>query len=194
MNEIMVHLVGNVATPATLRMTNGGRPVTSFRLAATPRRYDTVQGWQDLPTSYVTVTCWNGLAENAALSFKVGEPVVAVGRLKVREWEREGRKGQEVEVEALGLGHDLHRGVSIYKKLARARTAEDTGTVLDPSEVPAEPDAPDEDLVEPEEDLPGLDGARLDGARLDRAELDRAELDPVDLDPADPDRASVRAA
>jgi single-strand DNA-binding protein len=162
-NEIRVDLQGNVATKPTLRTTPTGRLVTSFRLAATPRRFDAELGWQDLPTSWLTVSCWNGLAENAAICLAVGDPVLVVGRLRVRDWERDGRRGQEVEVEALGLGHDLHRGVTVFRKVAPRRR-------------------PDEAAVDPT-------AADASGGAEPRASVG---VDPGDepLDPFDPDTPS----
>ena len=118
MNDIEVQLVGNVVTAPELRLTKGGRSVTSFRLASAPRVPDGIGGWRDGDTSFMTVTCWNATAENVVLSFKKGHRVLLFGTLKIAEWEKEGRKGREVEIDATHIGHDLQHGMSIYRKLA----------------------------------------------------------------------------
>jgi len=100
--------------------TTRGTPVASFRLASTPRVYDRSQGgWVDGPTTYVTVMCWRGLAENAASSLHKGEPVVVHGKLRIETWKNDERSGLAVEVEAQTIGHDLSRGVSAFRRSRR---------------------------------------------------------------------------
>ena len=89
MNDIEVQLVGNVVTAPELRLTKGGRSVTSFRLASAPRVPDGIGGWRDGETSFMTVTCWNATAENVVLSFKKGHRVLLFGTLKIAEWEKD---------------------------------------------------------------------------------------------------------
>ena len=120
MNEIPVTLVGNVVTDVSGALTPGGAEVAWFRLASTPRRYDRSSGrWVDGDTSYVRVSCWRGLARNVVASLSKGDPVVVTGRLRVREWEREDRRGIAVEVDASAVGHDLARGVSAFRRPPR---------------------------------------------------------------------------
>jgi single-strand DNA-binding protein len=114
-NDIWVGVAGNVATTPKTAVTANGHTVTSFRLASSVRRQDKGTGeWHDEPPSYVTVVCWRRLAQNVTVSVKLGQPLVVYGRLKVRDWERDGRKGTTVEVEASAVGHDLSRGTSVW--------------------------------------------------------------------------------
>jgi len=116
-NEIPVTLVGNVVTDVSGALTPGGAEVAWFRLASTPRRYDRASArWVDGDTSYVRVSCWRALARNVVVSLSKGDPVVVTGRLRVREWEREDRRGIAVEVDASAVGHDLSRGVSAFTR------------------------------------------------------------------------------
>ena len=120
MNEIPVTLVGNVVTDVSAATTAGGAEVAWFRLALTPRRFDRATArWVDGETSYVRVSCWRGLARNVVASITKGDPVVVTGRLRVREWEREERRGIAVEVDASAVGHDLSRGVSAFRRPPR---------------------------------------------------------------------------
>ena len=77
-------------------------PITSFRLGSTTRRYDrSVGGWVDGETTWVTVTCFRGLARNVAKSIAKRDRVVVHGRLRVRLWRRDdGEHRTSVEVEA----------------------------------------------------------------------------------------------
>jgi single-strand DNA-binding protein len=116
-NEIWTSVVGNVATQPKTALTNNGHVVSSFRLASSVRRFDKVRReWVDDEPSYITVVCWRRLAENIASSVSKGQPVVVHGRLKVKEWENDGRKGTTVEIEASAVGHDLSLGTSMWAK------------------------------------------------------------------------------
>jgi single-strand DNA-binding protein len=120
MNETMISISGNVATDLRFVRSERGTSLVSFRLASTPRRYDRSQGgWVDGRTTYVTVVCWRSLAENVAASVHKGDPVVVIGRLRVEAWERDGRTGTTVEVEAQAVGHDLMRGTSAFRRSRR---------------------------------------------------------------------------
>lgn len=137
MYETTVTLVGNAATAVEYRETTAG-PVARFRMAVTPRRWDRQNsGWSDGPTSFYTVFAWRGLAANLSGSLSVGDPVLVHGRLRVREVdpigpagehrEREGHGGPGgdggrrtfVDVDALAVGHDLNRGTSAFRRVAR---------------------------------------------------------------------------
>lgn len=132
MNETYVTVIGNVASDVRFATTDGGVAVASFRVASTPRRY-AQSGWTDGPTSYVTVKCWRGLAENANSSLAKGHPVVVHGRQTVRPWEREdGRTGTSVDIDADALGHDLRWGTTTFAKTKRAAQERDgTETAAD---------------------------------------------------------------
>ena len=114
----MITVVGNVATEPELRLTNTGKRVVSFRLAATERRYDkALQGWRDGDTVFWTVTCWRNTGDNVLDSVHKGEPLMVHGRLRIRGYEtKDGGRGSAHEIEAQALGHDLARGVSHFTK------------------------------------------------------------------------------
>jgi single-strand DNA-binding protein len=116
MNQIQVSVTGNVATPPRHAITPTGVAVTDFRLACTPRRKDKDGVWGDGPTSWVTVSCFRRLAEHAASSLAVGDPVLVLGRLEVKENEREGRTYKDASVIATTLGHDLTRGTTAFTR------------------------------------------------------------------------------
>jgi single-strand DNA-binding protein len=123
MNEPTVTMSGNVAQDVRHVTTDQGVPITSFRLASTRRQYDRAAGrWVDGETTFVNVTCWRALADHVRASISKGDPVVVIGRLRVRAWEREGYKGNAVEIDAYTVGHDLTRGTSAFRR-AQARPA-----------------------------------------------------------------------
>ncbi|WP_281278591.1 single-stranded DNA-binding protein [Streptomyces tateyamensis] len=115
-------MIGNVASPVNYAQTSSGVPTANFRLATTERRYDRARGeWVDGDTNWVTVIAWRRLATNVVSSLSKGEPVVVSGRLRVREWEDEGKRRTAVEVDARVVGHDLGRGTSAFRWAVHAR-------------------------------------------------------------------------
>ena len=120
MNDTQMTIVGNVVDAPKLRRTKSGHWVANFRVASTPRRYDSAQGaWVDGDTLFVTVTAWRALGENAAESLRKGHPVVVVGRYCQREYEKDEALKTTYELEATALGHDLSRGVTRFEKVNR---------------------------------------------------------------------------
>jgi single-strand DNA-binding protein len=123
-NEIEVTVVGNVASDVSHKETEGGPPVAWFRLASSTRYYDRRrEQWADGDTSWFTVYCRRELADHVASSVAKGEPVVVTGRVRIREWERDGRKGTTVGIEARTVGHDLCRGTSAFQRRSRGPAA-----------------------------------------------------------------------
>lgn len=149
MNEMQVALCGYVASVPKLGQTKAGRFVTNMRVGVTPRRLDRVTGqWSDGDTSYMTVTCWRGLANNVAACLRKGDPVVVKGRMRIREYEdKEGKSRTVVEVDASTIGHDLTRGVAHFVRTRRSpgdapAAGEQPGGGW-PAGLPAEPEPED---------------------------------------------------
>lgn len=114
-------IVGRVATDPTHGQTGGGVPVTNFRLASTHRRFDpATQEWTDSGTNWFSVAAFRQLGENVRASLRTGDSVIVTGRLKVREWESNGRHGTSVDIEADAVGHDLRWGTTAYRPRARS--------------------------------------------------------------------------
>lgn len=85
--------------------------VASFRLGATERKYDRDERvWIDGPTNWFTVSAYRQLASHASCSIKKGQPVIVVGRLRIRQWEKDGKQFTSTEIDAEALGHDLMWG------------------------------------------------------------------------------------
>ncbi|MFJ2646521.1 single-stranded DNA-binding protein [Streptomyces sp. NPDC087420] len=120
MNDTVVTVVGNVATGVEFRESATGG-VARFRFAVSARRWDRQkETWADGPTSFYTVWAWRTLGANLAASVSVGEPLVVHGRLRVREEERDGQWRTFVDIDAVAVGHDLTRGTSAFRRVARA--------------------------------------------------------------------------
>lgn len=96
----------------------GETSVATFRLAATPRRFDKkVADWVDAPTQWYTVKAWRNLAHNVGYSIRRGDAVIVHGRLIANTWTtREGQEVTTMEIEATMVGHDLNRGITQLQK------------------------------------------------------------------------------
>jgi len=118
-------IVGRVATDPTQSQTGGGVPVTNFRLASTHRRFDSAtQEWTDSGTNWFSVAAFRQLGENVKASLRTGDSVIVTGRLKIRDWESNGRHGTSVDIDADAIGHDLRWGTTAYRPRSRSATGE----------------------------------------------------------------------
>ncbi|MFD9092385.1 single-stranded DNA-binding protein [Streptomyces collinus] len=154
MNETMVCVVGNVATPPVYRELAAG-PSTRFRMAVTSRYWDREKSaWTDGHTNFFTVWANRLLASNVMGSVEVGQPVIVQGRLKVRSEQREGQQNWvSADIDAVAIGHDLGRGTTVFRRVARPETA----SAAAPAAPRPEPDRPEPDWETPVADAP--DGA-----------------------------------
>lgn len=76
---------GYLGQAPTLRFTSGGNPVAEFRVGVN-RRTQRDGEWIDAPTTWLTVTAFGQLAENAAESLDKGDPVSVRGELITEAW------------------------------------------------------------------------------------------------------------
>ena len=119
MNEPFVTLQGWVGNDVVYRDTRDGG-VANFRVGSTPRIRKRNGDWVDGRTSWFSVSCWRGLAENVRGSVKKGEPVLVHGRLRTDVWKREdGDVSTTYVVDALYVGHDLSRGTATFTRSTR---------------------------------------------------------------------------
>ena len=139
MNEAQVFVAGYVAREPKFRTTHNGYSYTSLRVGYTPRRMDRDSGeWSDSGTSFVTVFCWRGLADNVATCVRKGDPVLIKGKLQVRPYtDKDGAARVAVEIEASSIGHDLARGVANFQRAHRpagGTAAERAASAVPPGE------------------------------------------------------------
>ncbi|HJC29664.1 MAG TPA: single-stranded DNA-binding protein [Candidatus Dietzia intestinipullorum] len=101
-----ITVVGNMVADPELRFTPSGAAVSNFRIASTPRRFDSQSNqWVDGEALFLTCNVWRQAAENVAESLQKGMRVIVNGRLRQRSFEtREGeqRTVYEIEVDEVG--------------------------------------------------------------------------------------------
>ena len=133
MNETFVTFQGWVGNEVVHRETPQGN-VANLRVGSTPRIRKRGGEWVDGQTSWFSVTCWRGLADNVRDSIRKGDQVFVHGRLRTDVWEREdGQTSVTYVVEATTVGHDLTRGTGTFLRSARPErvdTEEETNAVL----------------------------------------------------------------
>ncbi|MFF1829552.1 single-stranded DNA-binding protein [Paenarthrobacter sp. NPDC058040] len=117
MNDI-VTLRGFVASEVKSSTTARGTSTASFRLGTTERRYDRASStWVDGNTNWYTVQSFRYLAGHVGCSIKKGQRVIVVGRLRLRQWEHEGKIYHVAEVDAESVGHDLMWGSANFTRM-----------------------------------------------------------------------------
>lgn len=111
-----ITVVGNITEPE-FKVTADGLQILNFRIGSNERRFDkSEEKWVEGPTSWYGVSVFRGLAEHGRRSFRKGDRVVVSGRLRIREWETETKKGIAAEIEADALGHDLRWGTTTFHR------------------------------------------------------------------------------
>ena len=100
---------GLIATTPRHIVSGDGLDIVSFRLVSASRRFDAESGsWKDDQTNWFTVSAFRKLAVNSASALKKGDRIMALGRLKIRDWDNGERSGTAVEIDADSIGLDLN--------------------------------------------------------------------------------------
>ena len=104
-----ITVVGNIVADPELRFTPSGAAVANFRIASTPRRFNSqTNQWEDGEGLFLTCNVWRQAAENVAEPLQKGMRVIVNGRLRQRSYEtREGEKRTVYEVEVDEVGPSL---------------------------------------------------------------------------------------
>ncbi|MDP5225636.1 MULTISPECIES: single-stranded DNA-binding protein [Arthrobacter] len=138
---------GFVAGDVRPGTTNGGVNTASFRMGSTDRHYDrATQQWVDGETNWFTVQAYRQLAGNIAGSLKKGQRVVVMGRLKLRQWENDGKTYHSAQIEAESIGHDLSWGTANYQRNSSAQAPAPAAV---PARDPSDPIEVDGQRIDP---------------------------------------------
>ena len=146
---------GFVATEIKSSTTPGGVATASFRIGSNSRRFDKQSGtWGDGHTNWFTVQGYRHLAGSMGCSIRKGQPVIVVGKLKIRSWEKDGRVYYSHVIDADAVGHDLTWGTANF---IRSSTKPILSLVDQEAPIDAEPrsgaDGPFDEPEDSEEDL-----------------------------------------
>lgn len=101
-----ITLVGNLVAEPELRYTPSNSQVANFRVASTPRRFNSqTNQWEDGEALFLSCAVWHQAAENVANSLHKGMRVIVTGRLRQRSYEDkngERRTVFEIDVDEVG--------------------------------------------------------------------------------------------
>lgn len=91
-----VNIIGNITRDVELRHIASGTAVTEIGVAVT-ERVKRKDEWVE-ETQFVDVTLWGRLAEVAAEYLTKGSQVYIGGKLKLDQWEKDGKKYSKLKV------------------------------------------------------------------------------------------------
>lgn len=119
--DTQITIVGNLVADPELRFTTQGAAVASFRVASTPRRYNSQSNqWEDGDALFLQCNVWRQAAENVAESLTKGSRVIVSGRLRQRSYEtRDGERRTVFEVEVDDVGPSLKYATASVTKVKR---------------------------------------------------------------------------
>lgn len=95
-----VILVGNVGADPEVRALDGGAKVARIRLATTERIYNKEKNETKELTEWHSITLWRGLAEVVDKYIRKGAQIYIEGKLRTREYEKNGVKCYATEIVA----------------------------------------------------------------------------------------------
>lgn len=155
MNDIIT-IRGTIGTDPKQIQTATGLDITTFRIASNHRRFDREKGeWIEGETNWYGVSAYRALARNCANSLRKGDPVVVIGKIKIRAWESAEKKGLAIEIDADAIGHNLMFGTGTFTRTARkadADKADDSTLGPDDANADATPDDAHEATMSAAED------------------------------------------
>ncbi len=93
-----VILIGNLGVDPETRFTQGGAPVTNFRLATSEQWRDRQSNEMRERTEWHSVVCFGRLAEIAGEYLRKGSKVYIEGALRTSSWEADGQTRYKTEI------------------------------------------------------------------------------------------------
>ena len=95
-----VILLGNVGQDPEVRTLESGVKVVRLRLATTERIFNRQTNESTDHTEWHTITLWRGLADVADKFVRKGSQIYIEGRIRSREWEKDGQRHFGIEIVA----------------------------------------------------------------------------------------------
>lgn len=94
-----VHLIGNLCNDPEVRYTPKGTAVGGFNLAIN-ESFKKEDGTYRDEVTFLEVEVWGRQAETCKQYLTKGSPVFIEGRLKLEQWEKDGKKCSKLKVRA----------------------------------------------------------------------------------------------
>ena len=119
-----ITVVGTVVADPELRFTPSGAAVANWTVAANERKRAENGEWIDGAATFLRCSAWRQMAENVAESLSRGTRVVVTGRLRQRDYEKEGVKRTTFELDVDEVAPSLKWATA---KVTRTSTGRDGG-------------------------------------------------------------------
>ena len=146
-----VILVGNLGKDPEVRHLESGVPVASFSVATSESYNDKNTGEKKTVTEWHNVVLWRGLAEVAEKYLHKGDQVYIEGKLRTRQWEKDGVTRYSTEI----VGENMTMLGGRPKPEGAAATPAATSAPVSQPVSPSQPAAPKADTSQAEvDDLP----------------------------------------
>lgn len=101
-----------VGTAPQIVATTKNRFFTHFRIACTERYRNGEGNWVVGSTTWLTAKAWDRLAQHLSASLRIGDAVVACGRLQTEQWfDREGKTRESLVLNLTSIGPDLNHTI-----------------------------------------------------------------------------------
>jgi len=119
-----ITLTGRLVTDPELKFGASGIPILKARVVTSGRK-KTDEGWQDVDTTFWSVSAFRQLAENVAESLSKGDEVIVVGKVKAREYQTpEGEKRSITEITADAFGPNLRSATAKTNRISRTQASD----------------------------------------------------------------------
>ena len=128
MADIEMKVVGGLVRDPELRFTAGGKAVCELVVIVKNIGKRDGQFVEVGPATFMDITCWDQMAENAAASFVKGDRVMAWGRIKSEEWEdrKTGGKRSKMVLNADEIGASVRWNRCELTRNAREQPVNDS--------------------------------------------------------------------
>lgn len=121
MTDTHITVVGNVVNDPELRFTPAGLAVANFRVAQTPRKFNSqTNEYEDGEALFLTCNVWRRMAENVAETINKGMRIIVTGRLRQRSYQtKEGEQRTVYEIEVDEVGPSLRYASAVVTRNPR---------------------------------------------------------------------------
>lgn len=150
-----VILIGNLGKDPEVRHLESGVPVASFSIATSESYNDKNTGERKTVTEWHNIVLWRGLAEVAEKYLHKGDQVYIEGKLRTRQWEKDGVTRYTTEIVGENLTMLGGKPKSEGEPAAPAAPAVASTPASQPAAGPSQPAEPAADTSQTEvDDLP----------------------------------------
>jgi len=133
-----VILIGNLTRDPELKYTPKGTAACQIGMAVN-RKWRNEQGQDQEEVTFLDVQSWGKQAEAIAKYLRKGSPLFVEGRLKLEEWEKDGKKQSKLRVVLESfqfLGGAKQEGALAPKAASTAPTASTDGSEPEADDIP----------------------------------------------------------